>query len=72
MLYLPGNQGIRLSLRVSAFAISLVAFLWWQVQSDTRPPAHRAYSWVAAVMGLLGRHAVQPVHDVAQSAASRT
>jgi hypothetical protein len=53
MLYLPGNQGIRLSLRVSAFAISLAAFVWWQLQSETRPPAHRAYSWVAAVMGLL-------------------
>jgi hypothetical protein len=53
MLYLPGNQGIRLSLRVAAFAISLLAFVWWLVQSDTRAPAHRAYSWVAAVMGLL-------------------
>jgi hypothetical protein len=53
MLYLPGNQGIRLSLRVSAFAISLAAFVWWQLHSENRPPAHRAYSWVAAVMGLL-------------------
>jgi hypothetical protein len=53
MLYLPGNQGIRLSLRVSAFAISLVAFLWWQLRSHGPAPAHRAYSWVAAVMGLL-------------------
>jgi hypothetical protein len=53
MLYLPGNQGIRLSLRVAAFAISLVAFVWWQVHSDRRLPAHRASSWVAAVMGLL-------------------
>jgi hypothetical protein len=53
MLYLPGNQGIRLSLRVAAFAISLLAFVWWQITSDVKPPAHRAYSWVAAVMGLL-------------------
>jgi hypothetical protein len=53
MLYLPGNQGIRLSLRVSAFAISLVAFVWWQLQSESRAPAHRSYSWVAAVMALL-------------------
>ncbi len=53
MLYLPGNQGIRLSLRVAAFAISLLAFVWWQITSDTKPPAHGAYSWVAAVMGLL-------------------
>ena len=53
LLYLPGTQGIRLPLRFSAFAISLAAFAWWQVQSETRLPAHRAFAWVAAVMGLL-------------------
>jgi hypothetical protein len=53
LLYLPGTQGARLPIRFAAFAVSLVAFAWWQVQSDVRPPAHRAYGWVAAVMGLL-------------------
>lgn len=53
LLYLPGTQGIRLPIRFAAFAVSLGAFVWWQVQSDIRPPAHRAYSWVAGVMGLL-------------------
>ncbi len=53
LLYLPGTQGIRLPIRFAAFAISLAAFVWWQVQSDVRPPTHRAYSWVAGVMGLL-------------------
>jgi hypothetical protein len=53
LLYLPGTQGIRLPIRFAAFAVSLAAFVWWQVQSDIRPPTHRAYSWVAGVMGLL-------------------
>lgn len=53
LLYLPGTQGIRLPLRFSAFGISLAAFAWWQVNSQQTPPAHRAYPWVAAVMGLL-------------------
>ena len=53
MLYLPGSQGFRLALRFSAFAISLAAFVWWQIESDVRPPAHRASPWVAGVMGLL-------------------
>ena len=53
LLYLPGTQAFRLPIRFSAFAISLAAFGWWQMQSQHRPPAHRAYGWVAAVMGLL-------------------
>ena len=53
LLYLPGTQGIRLPIRFAAFAVSLAAFVWWQMQSDIRPPTHRAYSWVAGVMGLL-------------------
>ena len=53
LLYLPGTQSMRLPIRFAAFAVSLAAFLWWQVQSDSRSPAHRAYSWVAGVMGLL-------------------
>jgi hypothetical protein len=53
LLYLPGTQAIRLPLRFSAFGISLAALAWWQIQSDRRLPAHAAFSWVAAVMGLL-------------------
>ncbi|HXG54996.1 MAG TPA: hypothetical protein VNJ03_06415 [Vicinamibacterales bacterium] len=53
LLYLPGTQGFRLSLRVSAFAISLAAFAWWLAQPN-REPQHRAVPWLMAVMGLLG------------------
>lgn len=51
--YLPGSQAIRLPIRFSAFGISLAAFVWWQMQSHERPPAHRTYPWVIAVMGLM-------------------
>ncbi len=53
LLYLPGAQAFRLPLRFSAFGISLAAFVWWQMQSAVRPPAHRTYPWVVAVMGLM-------------------
>jgi hypothetical protein len=52
LLYLPGTQNFRLLIRFSAFAISLGAFAWWQLQGR-RLPAHRAGHWVAAVIGLL-------------------
>ena len=53
LLFLPGSQAFRLPLRFSAFAISLAAFAWWQLQSRDRPPAHRSASWAAAVMTVL-------------------
>lgn len=55
MLYLPGTQGMRLSLRVSAFAISLVAFGWWQLQEDDgRGDRHPAQPWIVGAIVLLG------------------
>jgi hypothetical protein len=53
LLYLPGSQGIRLGLRVSVFAISLAAFAWWQLRTETYP-AHRATGWATAVLSLMG------------------
>jgi hypothetical protein len=53
LLFLPGTQPFRLPIRISAFAISLAAFAWWQIESTIRVPASRAQSWLAAVMALL-------------------
>jgi hypothetical protein len=53
LLYLPGTQGMRVSIRVSAFAISLAAFAWWLVRADLRLPPHRAAQWLGGVVGLL-------------------
>jgi len=53
LLYLPGSQQFRLPIRVSAFAISLAAFAWWQIESKIQVPASRAQSWLAAIMALL-------------------
>ena len=38
LLYLPGSQAFRLPIRFSAFAISLAAFGWYQVESTTQAP----------------------------------
>ena len=53
LLYLPGSQAFRLPIRFSAFAVSLGAFAWYQIQSTTQAPRSRMQPWVAAVMSLL-------------------
>jgi hypothetical protein len=53
LLYLPGSQAFRLPIRFSAFAISLAAFAWYQVESTTQAPRSKMQGWVAAVMALL-------------------
>jgi hypothetical protein len=53
LLYLPGTQGFRLGIRFSAFAISLAAFAWYQVESSKETARSAIQPWVAAVMALL-------------------
>jgi hypothetical protein len=53
LLLLPGSQAIRLPIRFSAFAISLAAFAWYQVESTTQAPRSQMQPWVAGVMTLL-------------------
>ena len=53
LLFLPGTQAIRLPIRVAAFAISLAAFAWWQIESTVQVRISKAQSWVAAIMALL-------------------
>ena len=53
LLYLPGTQPFRLPIRFSAFAISLAAFAWYQIESTTQAPRSMAQPWVAAIMSLL-------------------
>lgn len=53
LLYLPGTQPVRQTIRVAAFVISLGAFAWWLFNNQERRPAHRAYPWVTAFMALL-------------------
>lgn len=53
LLYLPGSQGMRLSLRVAAFLISLAAFVRWQLRQDPDHAPHPATPWVVGVLVLL-------------------
>lgn len=53
LLYLPGSQVFRLPIRFSAFAISLGAFAWYQVESTTQAPRSKMQPWIAAIMSLL-------------------
>lgn len=54
LLYLPGTQAIRFPIRVSAFAISLLAFGWWLLQPRVRTAPARAQAWLTAVLALVG------------------
>jgi hypothetical protein len=53
LLYLPGSQAFRLPIRFSAFAISLAAFGWYQIESATQAPRSQMQPWVAGIMALL-------------------
>ena len=53
LLYLPGSQAFRLPIRFSAFAISLAAFGWYQVQSTSQTTRSAMQPWIAAIMALL-------------------
>jgi hypothetical protein len=51
LLYLP--QTVRLSIRMSAFIISLAALGWWLMHPARHRQSHAAYGWVTGVFGLL-------------------
>jgi hypothetical protein len=53
LLFFPGTQVIRLPIRIAAFAISLAAFAWWQLESTRQVRSAKANSWIAAIMALL-------------------
>src|SRR5450830_1375440 len=53
LLYLPGSQAFRLPIRFSAFAISLAAFAWYQIESTTQASRSQMQPWAAAIMSLL-------------------
>jgi hypothetical protein len=60
LLYLPGSQAFRLPIRFSAFAISLAAFAWYQIQSTQQTSRSAMQPWVAAIMGLLALMVFHP------------
>jgi hypothetical protein len=53
LLYLPGSQAFRLPIRFSAFAISLAAFGWYQIESVNQASRSAMQPWIAAIMSLL-------------------
>jgi hypothetical protein len=53
ILILPGTQGFRLPIRMSAFLLPLGAFVWWNLNTEIATLPSRAQSWVFAVLFLL-------------------
>jgi hypothetical protein len=62
LLYLPGTQVFRLPIRVSSFAISLFALVWWRIRAshDTALPRHPAVPWLFAVIATVSLMVFHP------------
>jgi hypothetical protein len=60
LLYLPGTQGVRLPIRFAAFAISIAAFVYWQLQPDENRQRHPAQAWISGTLVLLGMMMFHP------------
>jgi len=62
LLYLPGTQAIRLPIRVSSFAISLLALVWWRVRAsrEAEGPRHPAVPWLIAVVATIALMVFHP------------
>jgi hypothetical protein len=50
LLYLPGTQGVRLPIRIAAFASSLAALGWWVMNRRGSLPAHPAQKWLIGAL----------------------
>src|SRR5690349_5586204 len=53
LLYLPGTQPIRVPIRVSAYALSIAAMVWWLGWAKRDSKAHPARPWLIAAMAYL-------------------
>jgi hypothetical protein len=61
LLYLPGTQALRLPIRVSSFAISLMALAWsWIQETDQTPRRHPAVPWLLAVVATVALMVFHP------------
>ncbi len=62
LLYLPGTQAFRLPIRVSSFAISLFALIWWRLRRshETDLPRHSAGPWLFAVVATVSLMVFHP------------
>src|SRR5947209_17591837 len=53
LLYLPGTQAIRVPIRVSAYAMSIAAMVWWVGWAKRENRAHPSRPWLIAAMSYL-------------------
>ena len=61
LLYLPGTQALRLPIRISSFAISLMALAWWWLRQAERPVRrHPAVPWLLAAVATVALMVFHP------------
>ena len=64
LLYLPGTQAFRLPIRISSFAISLLALAWWGVRGSDESAErrrHPAVPWMFAVLATIALMVFHPL-----------
>ncbi|MGH9315332.1 MAG: hypothetical protein ACRD09_12995 [Vicinamibacterales bacterium] len=68
LLYLPGTQALRLPIRVSSFAISLMALAWsWLRETDEPVRRHPAVPWLIAVVATMALMVFHPKTNTIQA-----
>ncbi len=61
LLYLPGTQALRLPIRISSFAISLMALAWWWLREADQPVRrHPAVPWLLAAVATVALMVFHP------------
>ena len=60
LLFLPGTQGIRLYVRIAAFATSLGLLAWWVASARRRLPLHPAQPWVLGAIAYVALMVLHP------------
>ena len=60
LLYLPGSQQFRLSIRIASFALSFATLLWWAIASAQTSRPHRAQPWILGGMAYVGAMLLHP------------
>src|SRR4051794_14117635 len=72
LLYLPGTQPMRVPIRVSAFAISLLALGWQMLKRHRRVEGHPSWAWLVCVTIWLGVQIFNPTTNTLLAGMAQT
>ncbi len=65
ILYLPGTQSIRVPIRISAYAMALLAMAWWIGWAKKTARAHPSWMWLIAALAYTALMVLHPTTNSA-------